>query len=211
MSLRAISLSEPNQSADQLLVLMHGWGANAQDVAGLAPYLHLTGFQMIFPEGPFPHPMAPGGRMWYNFPPGWDFRTPFNFVDQPDLQESQKLLKEWLLGLEAATGIPLERTILGGFSQGGAMTIDLGPQLPLAGMLILSGYSHGPIPPAVSERPIVMIHGRQDLVVPIDKARDTKAELLQQGMSVEYHEFDMGHEISLEVLKIVGSFCQSPV
>jgi hypothetical protein len=53
---------------------LHGWGANAADLVGLAPYLGLTNFSMVFPDAPWPHPQVPGGRMWYSFPVGFDFR-----------------------------------------------------------------------------------------------------------------------------------------
>ncbi len=109
--------------------------------------------------------------------------------------------------LPEQTGIPLEKTIMGGFSQGGAMTLDVGPQLPLAAMMILSSYSHAPIATCITPRPVLLLHGRQDPVVPLAKALDTKAQLEQQGLAVTYQEFDMGHEVTLEALKIAGQFC----
>ncbi|MEO0756587.1 MAG: hypothetical protein AAFY78_06895 [Cyanobacteria bacterium J06648_16] len=197
-----------SKTAQHLLVLLHGWGASARDVAGLANYLALEHTQLLFPNGPFPHPMAPGGRMWYRFPANYDFQSPHDFEQQRDLQQSRQLLMDWLQSLPEATGIPLERTILGGFSQGGAMTLDVGPRLPLAGMMVLSGYAHSPIVSVVSPRPILMIHGRQDPVVPLTRAGEAKAQLQAQNLTVDYQEFDMGHEISLPALQIVGRFCQ---
>ena len=119
MSLNVISVPASSAPADKLLVLLHGWGANAQDVVGLAPYLKLEGYQMLFPEGPFPHPMSPGGRMWYSFPVNYDFRRSHDFAQQMDLQDSRQQLITWLESLPEQTGIPLAQTILGGFSQGG--------------------------------------------------------------------------------------------
>jgi len=198
------------EKADQVLVLMHGWGANAQDVAGLADYLQLPNTHMFFPNGPFTHPMNPMGHMWYGFPPSYDFRSPPIFEGQADLQQSRQLLLAWLKNLPSQTGIPLEKTILGGFSQGGAMTLDVGPRLPLAGMMVLSGYVHlTQIPKAVSERPVIVIHGRQDAVVPIALAEKSRSQLQSQGLRVDYQEFDMGHEISLPALQKVGGFCQA--
>ena len=120
-------------------------------------------------------------------------------------------LKEFLESLPEKTGIPLTRTVLGGFSQGGAMTLDLGVQLPLAGMLILSGYAHTEIQKsnAPSSHPILMVHGRQDMVVPLNRAQQAKQTLIQQGWKMEYYEFDMGHEISLEALNHIGFFCKN--
>lgn len=208
MPLRALSAGD--STASHLLILLHGWGANAQDVAGIAPYMQLANYQMLFPDAPHPHQIsggmgAPGGRMWYALPDIFDFNKPF--THQPDLQESRRQLLNWLTGLPEQTGIPLEKTILGGFSQGGAMALDVGMELPVAAMLILSGYSHGPITKPVTPRPVLMVHGRQDLVVPVAQAQRTKAELAALSVPVDYHEFEMGHEISLQVLEIARTFC----
>lgn len=214
VSLNAIAITPNTASApnvDRLLVLLHGWGANAQNVAGLIEAINMIAipFQGLLPDAPFDHPMAPGGKQWYGFPENYDFRSPYNFEQQADLIESRKQLKTWMESLPQQTGIPLEKTIMGGFSQGGAMTLDVGTQLPLSAMLILSGYSHAPIAPCVTPRPILVIHGRQDPVVPLAKALNTKAQLEQQGLPVTYREFDMGHEVSLEALRVASQFCQN--
>ena len=213
MSLNAIAIT-PNtgseSASDRLLVLLHGWGANAQNVAGLIEAINMVAipFKGLVPDAPFDHPMAPGGKQWYGFPANYDFRRPYDFEQQSDLLESRKLLTGWMKSLPEKTGIPLEKTMMGGFSQGGAMTLDVGPQLPLAAMLVLSGYGHAPIAKCVTERPVLVIHGRQDPVVPLAKALDTKAQLEQQGLSVTYREFDMGHEVSLDALRVASQFCQ---
>lgn len=214
MPLHAISITPKARSSsdsDRLLVLLHGWGANAQDVAGLIEAINMISipFQGLLPDAPFDHPMVPGGKQWYGFPPDYDFRSPHDFDSQGDLLHSRQQLKAWMESLPEKTGIPLEKTIMGGFSQGGAMTLDVGLQIPLAAMLILSGYSHAPIGPCVSPRPVLVIHGRQDPVVPLSKALDTKTQLAQQGIDVTYQEFDMGHEVSLDALRVASQFCQN--
>lgn len=209
MSLRALSAGD--STASHLLILLHGWGANAQDVAGIAPYMQLVNYQMLFPDAPHQHQVsggmgAPGGRMWYALPDIFDFDQPF--THQPDLQSSRQLLLDWITALPNKTGIPLEKTILGGFSQGGAMTLDVGMELPVAGMLILSGYSHGPIATPISPRPLLLVHGSQDPVVPVNQAHQNKTELANLSVDVDYHELVMGHEISLQVLEIAKNFCK---
>lgn len=209
MSFRTLSYPPADQSEAQwLLVVLHGWGANAEDLAGLAPYLPLPGFQMVFPDAPLAHPQVPGGRMWYGFPFGYGFRTPPNFDDHPELQTTRRLLKDWMLSLEGTTGIPLSRTVMAGFSQGGAMTLDVGAQLPLAGQMVLSGYLHSPLQQAVPERPILMVHGTFDPVVPLVLARQAKQALTEQGQPLQYHELPMGHEILPEVIQIMRDFCE---
>lgn len=180
-----------------LFVFMHGWGANAQDLMTVAPMLGLSDYQFIFPQGPFPHPQAPSGRAWYALETG----------QYTGLEQSQKQLKEWLPTLEASTGVPLSRTILGGFSQGGAMTLDVGRYLPVAGLVVLSGYLHfSPEPLPHPLPPVLIVHGRQDPVVPLRAAIQAKTVFEQLGAKVQYHEFNMGHEIRPEVLTVIQSF-----
>lgn len=209
MSLRAIAPKPPQtESVDKLLVMLHGWGANANDLAGLATYLNLPGYRMCFPDAPYAHPQVPGGRMWYGFPLGYDFRSPPDFAAQTDLQSSRQCLIDWLQGISAEFEIPLSRTVLAGFSQGGAMTLDVGLQLPLAGLMVLSGYLHSALPPISSALPVLMVHGRHDPIVPLELAQAAKAALTAQNVSVQYHEVNMGHEVQPEVLTLIQGFCK---
>ena len=190
-----------------LIVILHGWGASAQDVFALAPFIHLPAYQLIFPDAPFPYPYAAGGRMWYDFPSNFNFQSTPEFRTREDLSTSRQLLIDLLKSLPETTGVPLSRTILGGFSQGGAMTLDVGLGLPLAGLMVLSGYLHAPIahqqPPFP---PILMVHGTRDQVVPLTAAQQSLRSLQTLGMSVRYQEFEMGHEIQPLVLEQVQSF-----
>lgn len=207
MVLRAIAKGN-DKAADKLLIGLHGWGANAADLAALADYMPLPGFRMLFPDAPFPHPHAPGGRMWYGFPMGYDFQRGHDFAQQADLQESRQLLQQWLAQVAKETGIPPERTAIAGFSQGGAMTMDVGLQLPLAGALILSGYMHNMPKPHKNLGPVLMVHGRQDPVVPVQRAQQAREVLQSQAVDLTYQEYDMGHEISPLVLREIQLFCE---
>ncbi|HHP7244311.1 MAG TPA: alpha/beta hydrolase [Elainellaceae cyanobacterium] len=208
LPLRAIDIPPSSgQPSKGLLVGLHGWGANAQDLASLAPYLKLPDYEMIFPEAPFSHPYAPGGYMWYSFPADYDFRSMPDFDRQPDLAESRQKLMTWLTALEGNTGIPLSRTVLAGFSQGGAMTLDVGSQLPVAALIVMSGYLHAPISIQIENiPPILMVHGKQDPVVPIAAARQAHETLVSRGAAVNYQELNMGHEIRPENLNLMQSF-----
>ncbi|MGB3203211.1 MAG: esterase [Nodosilinea sp.] len=207
-SLQALTYGPTDGTADWCLVALHGWGANAADLVGLAPYLNLPNVTMVFPDAPWPHPQAPGGRMWYSFPSEFDFRRPHDFAAQEDLQTSRDRLKVWLQDLPEVTNIPLERTVLAGFSQGGAMTLDVGPHLPLAGQIILSGYLHSEAQPPVSPRPVMMVHGSFDPVVPVALAHQSHGALRALGQSVIWHEMPMGHEIPPQIMALIGGFCE---
>jgi phospholipase/carboxylesterase len=189
---------------------LHGWGANAQDLAGLAPYMNLSNCQLLFPDAPLPHPQVPGGRMWYGFPAGYDFRTMPNFEQQSDVQNSRRQLQDWLRSLPKQTGIPLMQTILAGFSQGGAMTLDVGLHLPLAGLVVMSGYLHAPLSLSANAPtpPVFMVHGRFDPVVPLAAAHQARDALVEAGVVVDYAEYDMGHEIQPAALAQIRSFVQ---
>ena len=180
-----------------LIVALHGWGANNQDLASLVPFLNLPDYQFLFPEAPFPHPYTSIGRMWYDLSNG----------QHQGYQESRTLLTDWLKSLESSTGVPLSRTILSGFSQGAAMTLDVGLSLPLAGLVALSGYLHPISSPANGNfPPVLIVHGRQDSVVPLKAAVSARDNLKALGVSVQYHEFDMAHEIRPEVLPLIRNF-----
>jgi phospholipase/carboxylesterase len=197
------------QPAEGLVVILHGWGANAQDVLGLATSVNLPSYQMIFPDAPFPHPYAPAGRMWYDFPSNFSFQSTPGFHDRSDLSTSRQALTDFLKSLPEQTGIPHSRTILGGFSQGGAMTLDVGFNFPLTGLMVLSGYLHAPLQPQLANRPpVLMIHGKQDTVVPLAAAHQARDSLKAAGVNLQYQEFDMGHEIQPIVLAQMQNFAK---
>jgi phospholipase/carboxylesterase len=193
-----------------LLVILHGWGANAQDVAAIANYLNLPDYYLAFPNAPFAHPYAPSGKMWYDLPSDFRFQDSPDFENRQDVTTSRHELMDWLNAIADSTNIPLSRTILSGFSQGGAMTLDLGFTQPLAGLMVLSGYLHAPVKvQTTSPPPVLMVHGRQDPVVPLLAAQQAKDSLLAQGVNVDYREFEMGHEIQFEVLEQMQEFSQT--
>lgn len=180
-----------------MIVTLHGWGANSQNLASVVPLLNLPSYQFMFPNAPFPHPYLSTGRMWYDL----------SSQNAQGLPESRKLLKDWLLSLESTTGVPLSRTILSGFSQGAAMSLDVGLTLPLAGLVALSGYLHPIAETACGEfPPVLLIHGKQDSVVPLKAAHQALETLVGLGVAVQYQEFDMGHEIRPEVLAVIRNF-----
>ncbi|MEB3191058.1 MAG: alpha/beta hydrolase [Snowella sp.] len=201
LSLTSVSVLPENGLPPQhLLVLLHGWGADANDLSPLASILNLPTYQCLFPNAPFPHPQFSWGRAWYAL----------ERQDYRGLAECRQMLQAWLLSLEAETGIPLERTILGGFSQGAAMALDVGLGLPVAGLCSLSGYLHfQPQHLPSSPPPIFMVHGQQDMVVPIQAAHQARNELKAIAAQVEYHELAMGHEIPQLVLQLLKTFIEN--
>ncbi|MFN9860700.1 MAG: alpha/beta hydrolase, partial [Pseudanabaena sp.] len=135
-------------------------------------------------------------------------------LDTEGLAKSCELLSQFLENLPSLTGIPLEKTFLLGFSQGGAMTLDVGLGFPMAGLIALSGYLH------IAEEelhdladivfpPILIAHGTQDPVVPIGAARSARQLLESLGATVEYAEYEMFHEIRPETCDRIREFILS--
>lgn len=196
--LEALSIPPSNgEKPEYLLILLHGWGANYQDLVPLASQFNLPNYQYLFPNAPFNHPQAPEGKAWYSLE-----------SDRYDgIEESRKLLYNWLSVLPENTGVPLNKTILVGFSQGGAMCLDIGLKLPVAGVCVLSGFLHyepekqdNPFPP------VLMCHGTSDPILPIDLAKMAKQKLESVGVKIEYHEFDIEHGIIPEEIELIKKF-----
>ncbi len=197
-TIEAISAMPSQGQPTYLLVMLHGWGANYQDFVPFAKMLNFPGFGYLFPNAPFEHFQVPGGRAWYGL----------ETKEFTGLEASRKILLDWLNSLEESTGVPLNRTIMAGFSQGGAMTLDVGLTLPLAAICSFSGYLHYQPEPQSDKTfpPTLIIHGKQDLVVPLEAARKAQEELTKIGVSVQYQEFGMAHEVQEPAIAIFKQF-----
>lgn len=198
MTLEAIAIPPANdEPAQRLFVNLHGWGANGADLAPLATIYEIPACCYLFPTAPFNHPEVLGGKAWYAL----------ETKAYEGLGESRQQLQDWLQSLVDLTGVPLSRTVLGGFSQGGAMTLDVGLGLPLAGLIALSGYLHFQPEATGAERPpILLLHGKQDQVVPLAAAQFAQKNLTAIGAQVDFHEFEGGHEIPLEIIPLIRDF-----
>lgn len=197
MSLESRSILPCNgKTPTRLLVMLHGWGANSDDLTGLVNLLDLPEYQFLFPNAPFPHFQIPGGRSWYAL----------ETEKREGLTESRELLRAWLRSLPEQTQIPLERTVLFGFSQGGAMTLDVGFELPFVGLCSFSGYFHALPKIEQISPPTLIVHGERDPVVPVQAARQVKEALTKYGVPIEYREFAMAHEINSPALLVLQEF-----
>ena len=154
------SLRSGPTEATRRLVLLHGWGADADDLLDLGREVVDASVSIVALRAPWPHPIGMG-RQWYDLQqPNW-----------PDLPESRQRLRDRLLAL--GRSVPLEATALLGFSQGAAMALDVGcgdegasEGLPLASLVACSGYPHPGWTPRRPRPAVLLTHGRQDPVVP---------------------------------------------
>jgi phospholipase/carboxylesterase len=184
------------------IVLLHGWGANNEDLGDLVPYFNLPEYQFFFPNGIFDHEFSDTGKMWYTFTGAGELTQ----RSLTQLATSRAVLTDWIQSLPGSTGIPLDRTWIAGFSQGGAMTLEIGLDLPVAGLMVLSGYLHPKVEPPQVTPPVLIVHGTQDDVVSILAARESQQQLTEWGVDVKYQEFSMGHSIVPAVLDVVRKF-----
>ena len=175
------------------LVLLHGWGADADDLLDLGPLLVSPDVSVVALRAPEPHPYGTG-RQWYGLQP----------IDWTQLPAARTALKERLEDL--ATTVPLASTVLLGFSQGGAMALDVGSSLPLAGIVACSGYPHEGWHPGAAVAPVLLSHGREDPVVPFAASKAAQERLIAAGNSAELLAFDGGHTIDAAVLPQIRAF-----
>ncbi|HGY5547608.1 MAG TPA: alpha/beta hydrolase [Prochlorococcus sp.] len=186
-------LREIPTGSQHRLVLLHGWGADADDLLSLGREL-CQGIdkpvERVALRAPQLHPHGIG-RQWYGlFPADW--------AAVPD---AVCHLQARLKALETPE-IPLQATALLGFSQGGAMALASGCDLPLAGLICCSAYPH-PNWMAPSKRPpVLLMHGRQDEVVPYSACEQLIRDLGLETSNIEMTlvNFDGGHGIPGELI-----------
>ena len=187
-------------SAQQRLVLLHGWGADADDLLDLGRLLVEPDVSVVALQAPLPHP-AGVGRQWYDLQqPGW-----------PQLPAARDDLRKRLEALDA--GLSLQRTVLLGFSQGAAMALDVTTSpgaMPIAGLIGCSGYPHpGWKPQAGLAAAVLLSHGRQDPVVPYEASEALSEQLQAAGTAVELLGFEGGHAIDPDLFPTIRRFLSS--
>jgi phospholipase/carboxylesterase len=208
-------LIEPDTPADSSVIWLHGLGADGNDFVPIVPYLGLapeSAIRFIFPHAE-PRPVTINGgitmRAWYDI-----FSLEHNRLEDEDgIRASQGSIEQLILN-QIAAGIPAERILLAGFSQGGAITLQTALRLDskLAGILALSTYmplaSSLPDERSASNQstPILMCHGEYDPVVPFDLGETSRDLLLDLGYSVEWKAYPIGHEVCMEEITLIGQF-----
>jgi phospholipase/carboxylesterase len=205
--------SAPSPTA--AVILLHGLGADGHDFAGLVPELDLRGCQAIrfvFPHAPSIPVTVNGGHAmpaWYDIT-GTDLITG---QDAAGIQNSELAILA-LIAHEIERGIPAERIVLSGFSQGAAMALHTGLRLPfaLAGIMALSGYLpladrlHIERSHANTVTPIFMAHGAQDTVVIPRRGEEARDALLELGYPVQWHSYETEHNVTSEEVEDMATF-----
>lgn len=193
-----------------LVVLLHGRGSDEQDLLGLAGHLP-QGTLLVAPRAPFP------GAPW-GYGPGWAWYR-YQGEDRPEpesFEQSQRELAELLQALPGELPVRPGRVVLGGFSQGGTMSLGYALRNPGAvdGVLNFSGFlpSHPtvrPAPDSVRGTRFWWGHGRADPNIPFALAERGRAALLGAGADLAAHDYAIGHWIAPEELQDAVGWMQS--
>lgn len=173
-------------TVQRIVVLLHGVGADGQDLIDLAPMLqpYLPGTAFYAPDAPEPCDMAPFGRQWFSL----QDRRPAAML--AGIRRSAPILDAYLDELLARHGLPAARLALLGFSQGTMMSLHVAPRRAeaIAGVLGFSGALLGPellATEARSRPPVLLVHGDADDIVPVAALAMAVAGLKQAGFEVD--------------------------
>ena len=202
-SLRGLIVEPDDYDPDReypLIILLHGYGSNMSDLAGLTPAINRTEYLFVCPNAPMPLDLGTGqtGYAWANF---------YGDSYAQEALASEDKLMDYLEDVEARYRVRQDQLILGGFSQGGMMTYQIGLSRPekFAGLFALSAMVKEPdiIRPRLPERrdhALFVAHGTHDMIATLEAGRGSIDLLREWGYAPEYHEYDMAHEIRQEVI-----------
>ena len=196
------------------LIALHGWGASAHDLLGLAPILHRGEALVLCPQGPVQIPIEQGivGYGWF------PIRTD-GPQDPAEFEKGRDVLARWIDGALQRYPVDPRKTVLMGFSQGGVMAYDLALRDPAryAGLLAMSAWlppemaAGIPSQPDHANLPTLVIHGTDDPMIPIDRAHASRDALVGLGVSPNFREYPMGHEIHPEALRDIVVWLEEKV
>ena len=197
------------------VIWMHGLGADGWDFVPIVRELPLPEempIRFIFPHAPERPVTINNGhvmRAWYDIAMTDIARLP----DERGIRESQAEV-ERLIARERDRGMPSERIVLAGFSQGGAMSLQVGLRHTerLAGIMALSSYLlledslDSEASGANRLTPILMVHGTQDPVIPVQLAENSRRKLEAAGYRVQWHTWPMPHSVCQEEVLAIAEF-----
>jgi phospholipase/carboxylesterase len=208
MSVDAIKI-ETGPKPEAAIIWLHGLGADGHDFEPIVPELKLKKpLRFIFPHAPMrPVTINQGMRMraWYDI-----LQLGGGPEDEAGLRASQKITDE----LIRAQGLPANKIVLAGFSQGGAIVLQTALRYPerLAGVMALSTYL--PIAATVAaerseanrDLPIFMAHGQYDDLIPMQRARASREHLETLGYKIEWHDYPMPHSVCAPEIADISAF-----
>lgn len=191
-----------------LVILLHGYGSNGEDLISLVPYWRAALPDTLFlaPDAPQPCPGAPGGRQW------WPLTSLTPEARAAGVRVSAPDLNAYIDAQLAAHGLTEDRLVLVGFSQGTMMALHVGPRRAktLAGIIGYSGMLADPDALAaevVTRPPILLVHGDADPVLPVSALHQAEERLQALGFEVDAHVSPgLGHSLDDKGLRLGSRF-----
>ena len=195
-------------AARSLVILLHGVGADGNDLIGLAPQFAraLPDTAFVSPNAPYPCDMAPMGYQWFSI------QTQDPALRLAAIRQTAEILNAFIDAQLAAHGLGDDRLALVGFSQGTMMSLFTAPRRDkaCAGIMAYSGRMEGGAELAAeikSRPPVMMVHGDQDELLPVTSMTDAAARLRDNDIEVETHvRPGLGHGIDEAGVQIGMSF-----
>ncbi|HKQ79927.1 MAG TPA: dienelactone hydrolase family protein [Blastocatellia bacterium] len=185
-----------------LLLLLHGYGANEDDLFSLAPYLDER-FMVVSARAPVV--LQPMSYAWFNL----GFTPQGVIVNPEEVDSSRRTIHKFIGEIVEAYECDPDAVYLMGFSQGAMMSLAVALTYPgsAAGVVAMSGRMLPQIHAMITDKdaliglPIFMAHGTRDTLLPINQGRDAREKLSELPVELTYREYDMGHEISYNSLQ----------
>lgn len=199
------SLNSQIDNPKILIILLHGWGSNGDDLIQLAPLFskHFPDAYFISPNGPEVCPQNPfGGRQWF----GLDINND-GTINRENMPQKVSAASEHVLNFinywQDKFSITSENTYLIGFSQGSMVALECGSKNKIGGLLCYSGSFINNKHTLTKEHKIMLIHGELDETIPIKSMIKAKSDLTELGADVTSHSCkNLGHSINEEGIEI---------
>ncbi len=195
------------------IIALHGWGANAFDLLGVAPYIAEGRFMVICPQGPLEVPIgAIRGYGWYPIRMG-------SAPDEEQLEAAADGAMRFVDDAIARYPVNQRKLVLLGFSQGGTMAYRLAFRAParFAALVGISTWFPPELKDKVADRdaleqlPTLVQHGRADDMIEFSRARQSIEHLRELRMPVQFREYDCGHEITASGIEDLSEFLTKKV
>lgn len=206
---------EARSPASASVIWLHGLGADGHDFEPLVPHLRLPYVRFVFPNAPA---IAVTINNGFVMPAWYDIRNLELSPHVKDREDPTQIRKsaaaiEALIAREVERGVPTDRILLAGFSQGGAMALYVATRHPrrLAGFMVLSAYEL--LPGHASEHseanaatPALFCHGRHDTMVPMFAGQAACESARKSGREVRWYDFPIGHEVSMPEIQTIATW-----
>jgi phospholipase/carboxylesterase len=212
MNLLPCEVLGPTQPQD-VVVWLHGLGASGHDFVPIVPMIGRPHTRFVFPHAP---KRSVTINMGFVMPAWYDI---LHMDERPNREPADQVEKATvqinaIIEDQISRGVPSNKIILGGFSQGGAMALHAGIRFPktLGGIMVLSAYELraesriGEAHPANEATPMLFCHGRQDPVVPVSRGHRAYEAYRTAARACTWQDYPMGHEVCAEEVDVISKW-----